>query len=80
MQSENSKNTNSKRAPKRRRKMAVADVKCLEPRMCKGKHKKFEPNEEFLKNAKEVFRNQRIKVVNTVQECEDVVNELRSYV
>lgn len=78
---------NRRVAPKKRRENATAKVntngsayaneECLSPKLCKGKHKKLEPNETFLKCAENLFKDQEIKIVNTLDECRAVISELR---
>lgn len=57
---------------------AYANDECLSKKICKGKHKKMEPNETFVKNAEKLFKNHVVKVVNTQDECLAAITELRT--
>lgn len=56
------------------------DDGCLSKKMCRGKHKKYDPSETSLKNAEVLFKDQKIQIINTEEECRAIVSELRRYV
>lgn len=57
----------------------ITNEDCLSPKMCRGKHQKYEPSESFVKNAEQLFKNQEVRIVNTVDECRAVISELKRY-
>lgn len=76
MQENSSKKTNQ-RQQKPPNEQEYSNEDCLSPKMCKGKHKKYAPKEEFVKNAEQLFKNQDVRIVNTEVECRAIVDELR---
>lgn len=56
------------------------DNGCLSKKICRGKHKKYDPSETSLKNAEVLFKSQTIQIINTEEECRAILSELRRYV
>lgn len=71
----NKKGTN--RNLSRDRRIGSKNGDCLSPKLCKGKHKYFVHNELSLKRTEEVFKGQKIMIVNTPDECKAAISELR---